>query len=397
MRPRSDSIPFSYYRDRQWSNHVDGFTEDQSFSGTTLASKMDYKSSRSGESNPRYKQVIADGGDATNSYDASCTWAETTGANVFIKVKNKSNQWAIGNGGVWQYCPTQPWYRSGGNYYWPPTNAYAALAAQVTLSGQTAESKALDSIWSAISESTAAFKGATFAGTIFETLDGIKHPARELTRLHNEFGMLAQTILRNGMRKGTKLALAEAHKVIGGTWLEWNFGIAPLLSDIDAGAQALADLVTDTGGTRRVRGFGTESKSTQTSELWGPTFTVGGAGIGESRMSVYYTKTEEVNVNYTVGLRHPSGLTDRLIGRQRLGLTFDQFVPTLYELTPFSFILDYFSNMGSVLEQLFQSEDNICWISKTTTIKNSYSISGDIFVTGPSYTGGGKTDRKSVV
>lgn len=58
------------------------------------------------------------------------------------------------------------------------------------------------------------------------------------------------------------------------------------------------------------------------------------------------------------GLLNPKGL-DRLNGsnnalslNRRLGLEFASIIPALYELTPYSFLLDYVSNLGDVINNL---------------------------------------------
>jgi len=42
-----------------------------------------------------------------------------------------------------------------------------------------------------------------------------------------------------------------------------------------------------------------------------------------------------------------------------------QFVPSAWELLPWSFLFDYFSNIGDILEMSFTSLDNVKWINRT--------------------------------
>jgi hypothetical protein len=59
---------------------------------------------------------------------------------------------------------------------------------------------------------------------------------------------------------------------------------------------------------------------------------------------------------------------------QLSGFSWTEFVPTAYELLPFSFVLDYFSNVGSVLSAGYASKGYTSWVSVSTRTEASVKV-----------------------
>jgi hypothetical protein len=49
-----------------------------------------------------------------------------------------------------------------------------------------------------------------------------------------------------------------------------------------------------------------------------------------------------------------------------LGFTLSEFVPTVWELIPYSFLVDYFTNFGEVVSAVSYPRSNFRWIMKWT-------------------------------
>lgn len=221
----------------------------------------------------------------------------------------------------------------------------------------------------------------------------MKHPAGALVDGFKNFEKTARTIVReNSRRKRGQQTAAEIHSLLGSLWLEWQFGWAPLISDIDQAAAALADLIQpmSRSGIIRVSGNGSESLS-NVSEGFSPA-QVGGYALDFPgvRLNTTVEVREEIRVQYTGGVRMTAndGSTD--FAMRSLGLELEGFAPTLYELTPWSFLLDYFSNIGDVINSLSQPTPSFVFLNKTTKITKSVIRSGSIDTSNAwNYSGGG--------
>jgi cell division protein FtsL len=59
----------------------------------------------------------------------------------------------------------------------------------------------------------------------------------------------------------------------------------------------------------------------------------------------------------------PTGSLERLV--ELSGISLDRIVPTLWELTPYSFLADYFVNLGDILSAAVQSTVGVVWTNHT--------------------------------
>lgn len=58
---------------------------------------------------------------------------------------------------------------------------------------------------------------------------------------------------------------------------------------------------------------------------------------------------------------------------QLFGFTPEEFVPTIWNLLPWSFLVDYFTNIGDVLEATFFDRSGVTWTSMTSVTETVYS------------------------
>lgn len=226
---------------------------------------------------------------------------------------------------------------------------------------------------SAIRALQTTMSGGVFLGELRQTLRALKHPAQSLRNgLDSYFGDLQKR--RRGVRGSPASRRQKLRAIAGNTWLEYAFGWSPLVNDIDDAMHALADHVNGTDGpvSKMVRGTG---KSTPTHPSAPFETTEGGSGVYVTFRNTY---TFEYAVKYygRVDVEHPTALT-----AQRLGLSLDHFVPTAWELVPWSFLVDYFTNIGGMLEAASTCLSGLRWSARTdvqsevglSTAINAYS------------------------
>jgi hypothetical protein len=200
------------------------------------------------------------------------------------------------------------------------------------------------------------FQGGVFLGELKEAVHMIRHPLDSLVN-----GMLDYLkALRRRKGRGRKSASAML-KMISGTWLEYVFGWGPLLSDIDAGAKALARAVTYRAPTEHVVGSASKTERTIGSQrIFSP-----------DNQYLYYwyrpVTNWTVEVKYEGGVyAYPQGNAGTLAD---FGLGFQSFAPTVWELIPFSFLVDYVSNVGQFIEALSFCQSDLIYCSRIVTSK----------------------------
>jgi hypothetical protein len=198
-------------------------------------------------------------------------------------------------------------------------------------------------------------------GEYRETIRGLLHPLqslREFTLSHLSRVIKLGTVVKH------KKALS---KMVADTFLEFKFGWNPLAADI---GQAYADLVNNQGhqAVQTVNG--------SARDFWPVTNIV---GVQSNSMGNFIARTNVlVTGSYSVHLK--GGIrTDSTNGRigvaQMLQLDLPHFVPTMWDLLPYSWIADYFVNVGEVINGLSFQHQNLAWGNKTIRCEYLYQYS----------------------
>jgi hypothetical protein len=229
-----------------------------------------------------------------------------------------------------------------------------------------ATATALARIYSKIRAEQSHLNGLTVVGELRKTIDSLRHPFVALVDLVNNHTKRLEYFQRR--LKGTeRYRKGRMRKMIASTYLEFVFGLAPVISDTRAIAEALARYSDERNGTNLSR-----SKASGTGEaiLAQSTFVPDDLpGVSGWRISFANTtrKTTEYGVQYLCGLRASqtidSSSNQRLL--ELLGFTPENFIPALWEVLPWSWLADYFANVGQIIEAGFTSTANVTWISKS--------------------------------
>lgn len=200
------------------------------------------------------------------------------------------------------------------------------------------------------------FSSPIFLGELRETLRMIRNPAAGLRNLADSFLKDVKTAKKKTPKKWKKN--------LGGMWLEYAFGWTPLISDISEGYKAYSSLAKSRDGEQKpVSGHGIEEVEVPSRTATNYPFYFGTGGlmyggnnyVGKDRCVVKYRGMVVRRVDVT--------LRDKL---SRVGFNAEEFIPTVWELLPWSFLVDYFTNIGDVLTANAFNRADLAWVACST-------------------------------
>lgn len=134
-------------------------------------------------------------------------------------------------------------------------------------------------------------------------------------------------------RRFYRLYATQPEKAVSSAWLEWTYGIKPMMMDVQSAITACEDARTVRGTTGVLR-CSVKSKSSNhiEDEIWGD-------------YHIVLQRHDEVSVSRKLNLRYT--VDPSILQLQRFGIT--NPVSTIQELIPFSFVLDWFVDVGSYI------------------------------------------------
>lgn len=224
-----------------------------------------------------------------------------------------------------------------------------------------------------VSKATAArqsLMGVTFVGELAEAISMIRRPGQELFK--HQYRYLDDVKKRLSRKSNAKLK--DVPKIIGGTWLENAFGWQPLINDIKSGAEGLSRILTYTPPHKVVTGYGFDIESPQAFTDSMPL----GTGV-TMRRNFQDTRSASVRFRGCVAGVYP-GFNGAL---ETFGMNLSSLVPSLYELIPYSFLVDYFSNLGSVISGCSFASGSVKWCVKTIRQVQTRTLLSCDFTTTP--------------
>ena len=226
----------------------------------------------------------------------------------------------------------------------------AAYTADTT----SAQNRALSNFYSNLAAVDTSFKGMVFGGEIMETLKMLRHPFQSLRRGISDYLDYVGNV-------GRRLPRQMRPSFVRRTWLEYSYGWAPLISDCGNAVDAFYKSRTVHPIFQMVRGFGTDSKLTDDTASF-----INGVNGQFVSGRVRETSTSQVKC---YGIYHSTG-NGLSRSAAQWGFRPAEFIPTIYELIPYSFLVDYFSNVGKVIESWSYRSIGASWIAETIVKSN---------------------------
>jgi hypothetical protein len=206
-----------------------------------------------------------------------------------------------------------------------------------------------------------------FLGELHEVISMFKRPYHSAVHLVDTYLERAASAVRRykpQSRHSPKQARKNLQKALSDSWLETAFGLQPLISDTRDLAEAAARFSYD-----RRRDVVTASATVQTQGFTSSTVnSISGTNI---RLRTDIRETETHSTMFRVFLDWTRSADLGSLGRlaELTGFRPDLFIPTIYELIPYSWLVDYVSNLGDVIETGCQGQNMVK--ASIETIRNS--------------------------
>jgi hypothetical protein len=169
--------------------------------------------------------------------------------------------------------------------------------------------------------------------------------------------------------------IKQTAKALADLTLEYRFGIMPLTRSLGEAYVALSN--------RDIMGhyapFNASGKFTSvTADYSGNVIHDGGTGA-----NYHARRTQEFRVRFKGMFKYEAQL-DRHKVNQSLGLTWRELVPTLHNLIPYSFLVDYATNLGDIMGQIAVPWGGVAWCNATDrTWDSEYTYFGSQRLTPP--------------
>lgn len=204
-------------------------------------------------------------------------------------------------------------------------------------------------------------------GEYRQLLSMIGKPLQGIRDLFDLYHRRVAEIKANVMRRyGRPLSrldraqVAELNRAIAALWLEFTFGFKPLYYDV------LGLIKAAQGKRAEVK---TKMSSSFRSDKLVSDETVRNTFNNYCSMNVRTIKSLRVTVRYQVGINPKK--VEALSYAERIGITPSRFVPTVYAVFPYSWLLDYFTGIDTALNSLCDNFEFTTWINKSVRVESS--------------------------
>lgn len=298
--------------------------------------KFQVQRSITGNHNPKWKEQIAKHVNATTVM---------SGTFESVTARPSMNSEQVGNpnvpGGVetrvvkgfetaYQYLPASDFHPN------PSIDPSSAIAQ--------AHSKAL----SQVRKAQTAMSGGVFLGEIGEALRMLRHPAASLHKA------IQERYLRP-LKAAKKRNPQSWKKTISQTWLEGCFGWLPFVNDLEDAMKAykeVSERLTDRYS--KIKGIGkTMQLINESLDYYAP--------LANLIYKGHMTDVQEARCIIR-GEVKAQAVTTAVDKARVFGLSPNEFIPTVWELVPWSFLVDYFTNVGDIIENACTDTSQVAWL-----------------------------------
>jgi hypothetical protein len=283
---------------------------------------------------PGWRKLVAEGKNASTSMTGT-EWASIIRAGHYV-AREESTTPPIG------WSQTEQWgcIPFLGRPAFPPT-----------LTTDVANNQALSSFYQHLATTQSKFKGFVFSGELRESLGMILSPAKGLRHGVDKY-------LNSLKKRGPRMKSADVLRMIRETWLEYSFGWRPFISDIDSAIDAFYKSKAVQPIFEMVKGSGSEEwANTRINHVYG-------LNLGATWWLKYDLRETEATYIRYYGIYRHSGNGNA--NSHSYGFAPWEFVPSIYELIPYSFLVDYFTNIGNIVSSWSYRFMGMDWTARGT-------------------------------
>lgn len=223
-----------------------------------------------------------------------------------------------------------------------------------------AMSIASSKFWNETADSIKAIEGLECIAETHKTAGSIVRRSVQMAKLLLNWRRNLNQALSSARRGNRATSARRAMGAVSGAYLEWKFGYDPLAKDMRALASELKnDFVEFVQVSARGKHSGPGSINTE--EI---------TGLPVMEYKNIFKSVEECSVRFEAGIKVTRYGVGGLV--ERLGMSPSNFVPTLYNLLPWTYMLDYFSNVGDIISGISFDPGRITWCNRS--IRHSLKV-----------------------
>lgn len=339
---REDNVGLPYRGSGFYSNFDSPNTTTSGPLSAVIGSSYSRLNTADGVKLPNWRDIIRSGGNATTSFTGRRIIAQANGYQAFqdLAWRNPNNPADMHT----RYC-----YASGVFFYTgAPTVSDPPPSQTVT----DVTNRCIRSFLSRCDSAISSFEAGQDFGEYKETLNSLVNPLSSLRRhVSGYFDTLKKVRRKTRGSVGLRKALTD-------TYLEWTFGWNPLVSDV---AKAYVNL-----RSIRFENIPVESSATGqydgSNTAWNPPLPPGTPFTVEGNIRT----TSEYTCRYKGMIRNELDPSGRVSLAQDLQVLPENWLPTAWDLLPYSFIADYFTNIGDIIRGYSFVFGRLSWACKTT-------------------------------
>lgn len=295
---------------------------------------------------PDWRNRIRLGLDATGAYNRQTYYHKMVSGHVEFRTK--------------ETYPTLMWWNGVGFFH----DVYLQSMNHLTVSDPYFRAQA-DFIDQVNELRTGPLMG-TYAKEGLQTLRMMKSPLQSLRKGISTYLGRSESLARCTRRPGCRVTRPQYERDLSNLWLEVSFGWQPLLGDVQALAEQYASRVL---GFRYVPvyAFAASEKSNASVE---PSSL---DGAFDFQRNIVHKTQRMVKIRGRIIVRGGTTLDNDL---SALGLDLSSLAPTVWELVPWSFLVDYFANVDEIISAVSFDSSSVAWACTSDVTRSERTSTG---------------------